>query len=126
VNYRKRLFIITKKQESHVQTGLVTLVTHFLDHCARCWGAADATTTLLHALCFTAMKNIMILQNGCKRDGLSGSVPGREGQLLVLVRVIDGGINVHHDGVAACDFGGNVDGHHGEHGVPACCIEVCL
>ena len=41
------------------------------------------------------MKNIMILQNGCKRDGLSGSVPGREGQLLVLVLVRSRAALVH-------------------------------
>ena len=34
-----------------------------------------------------------------------GSVPRRQRQLLVLVRVVDGGLDVHHDGVRACGGG---------------------
>jgi hypothetical protein len=47
------------------------------------------------------------------------SVPRRERQLLVLVGVVDGGLQVYGDGVISRDFGGNVDGHHGEHRVAA-------
>ena len=48
-----------------------------------------------------------------------GSVPRRQRQLLLLVRVVDGGVEVYGDRVIARDFGGNVDGLHGEHGVAA-------
>ena len=34
-----------------------------------------------------------------------GSVPRRQRQLLVLVCVVDGGLDVHHDGVRACGGG---------------------
>ena len=34
-----------------------------------------------------------------------GSVPRRQRQLLILVRVVDGGLDVHHDGVRACGGG---------------------
>jgi hypothetical protein len=51
--------------------------------------------------------------------GVVTSVPRRQRQLLVLVRVVNGGVEVHNNRVAARDFGGNVDGQHGEHGVAA-------
>ena len=47
------------------------------------------------------------------------SMPRRERQILVLVSVVDGGLEMDHDRVAARDFGGNVEGHDGEHGVAA-------
>ena len=53
------------------------------------------------------------------RCRFGSSVPRRQRQLLVLVSVVDGGFDVHHDGVAARDFGGNVEGEHGEDGVAA-------
>ena len=34
-----------------------------------------------------------------------GSVPWRQRQLLILVRVVDGGLDVQHDGVRACSSG---------------------
>ena len=43
----------------------------------------------------------------------------RERQLLVLVGVVDGGLQVCGDRVISRDFGGNVDGLHAEHGVAA-------
>ena len=46
-------------------------------------------------------------------------MPRRERQLLVLVGVVDGGLQVYGDGVISRDFGGNVEGHDGEHGVAA-------
>ena len=46
-------------------------------------------------------------------------MPRRERQLLVLVGVVDGGLHVYGDGVISRDFGGNVEGHDGEHGVAA-------
>ncbi len=49
----------------------------------------------------------------------SASVPRRERQPVVLVGVVDGGFDVDHDRVAARDFGGNFEGHDGEHGVAA-------
>ena len=53
------------------------------------------------------------------RCRFGSSVPGRQRQLLVLVSVVDGGFEMDQDRVAARDFGGNVDGHDGEHGVAA-------
>ena len=47
------------------------------------------------------------------------SVPRRQRQPVVFVSVVDGSLDVDHDRVAARDFGGNVDGHDGEHGVSA-------
>ncbi len=41
-------------------------------------------------------------------------MPRRE-QLLVLVAVVDGGLQVYGDGFISRDFGGNVEGQHGEH-----------
>ena len=38
-----------------------------------------------------------------------GAMPRREWQLLVLVCVVDGGLQVYGDGVISRDFGGNVD-----------------
>ena len=49
----------------------------------------------------------------------NASMPRRERQLLVFVCVVDGGLQVYGDGVISRDFGGNVDGLHGEHGVAA-------
>jgi hypothetical protein len=46
-------------------------------------------------------------------------MPRCERQPVVLVSVVDGSLDVDHDRVAACDFGGNVEGHDGEHGVAA-------
>ena len=46
-------------------------------------------------------------------------MPRRQRQLLVFVRVVDGGLQVYGDGVVSRDFGGNVEGQHGEHGVAA-------
>ena len=46
-------------------------------------------------------------------------MPRRERQILVLVSVVDGGFEMDQDRVAARDFGGNVDGHDGKHGVAA-------
>jgi hypothetical protein len=40
---------------------------------------------------------------------VSSSVPGRERKALVLVGVIDGGLEVYGDGVVARDFGGKAD-----------------
>ena len=55
---------------------------------------------------------------------LPASVPGREGEVIVLVCVVYGRLQVHDDGVVTRDFGGNVDGHDGEHGVPAYDVEM--
>ena len=46
-------------------------------------------------------------------------MPRRQRQLLLLVGVVDGGLQVDGDGVVSRDFGGNVEGQHGEHGVAA-------
>ena len=46
-------------------------------------------------------------------------VPRRKGQVFVFVGVVDGSLDVDDDGVVAHNFGGNVDGHDGEHGVSA-------
>ncbi len=45
---------------------------------------------------------------GAARLG-SSSVPGRKRKALVLVGVVDGGLEVNGDGVVARDFGGNAD-----------------
>ncbi len=42
-------------------------------------------------------------------------MPRRERQLLVLVAVVDGGLQECGDGFISRDFGGNVEGHDGEH-----------
>jgi hypothetical protein len=61
-------------------------------------------------------KHHNLSQNGCKCEG---SVPGREGEVVVFVGVVDRSLNVDDNWVAARDFGGNVNGHDGEHGVAA-------
>ena len=54
------------------------------------------------------------------RDGvLVKSVPWRQRQRLVLVRVVDGSLEVDGDGAVPSDFGGKVHGLHGEHRVSA-------
>ncbi len=46
-------------------------------------------------------------------------MPGREGKVVVFVGVVDRSLNVDDNRVAARDFGGNVDGDDGEHGLAA-------
>ena len=46
-------------------------------------------------------------------------MPRRERQILLLVNIVYGGLQVYGDGVVSRDFGGNVEGQHGEHGVAA-------
>jgi hypothetical protein len=66
-----------------------------------------------------ARSHCMLIGEKARGAGVVTSVPRRQRQLLLLVRVVDGGVEVYGDRVIARDFGGNVDGLHGEHGVAA-------
>ena len=66
-----------------------------------------------------ARSHCMLIGEKARGADVVTSVPRRQRQLLLLVRVVDGGVEVYGDRVIARDFGGNVDGLHGEHGVAA-------
>ena len=65
------------------------------------------------------VRSLFTLARHCSSLEQWRSVPRRERQLLVLVCVVDGGLQVYGDGVISRDFGGNVDGLHAQHGVAA-------
>jgi len=46
-------------------------------------------------------------------------VPRCKGQVIVFVGVVDGSLDVDHDGVVADNFGGNMNGQEREHRVSA-------
>jgi hypothetical protein len=61
--------------------------------------------------------SIMAVKFRMKRDTqkqLEWSVPGCKGQIVVLVSVVDGGLEVNGNWVVTSNFGGNVNGNDRE------------
>ena len=104
-----------KRRQSKIKNRLArSWAPHDARRGAKEGGGGHARGVTIKAETFTGRRGKRVLQI-LRRS----SVPRRERQLLVLVGVVDGGLHVYGDGVISRDFGGNVEGHDGEHGVAA-------
>ena len=104
-----------KRRQSEIKNRLArSWAPHDARRGAKEGGGGHARGVTTKAETFTGRRGKRVLQI-LRRS----SVPRRERQPVVLVSVVDGGLDVDHDRVAARDFGGNVEGHDGEHGVAA-------